>query len=62
MSNYDKNELLALIKDYGNLENIYNNSDIQSDGFGTYFWDIKDKLFEKIEEIISKLNFIKEKI
>ena len=56
MTNFEKNELLALIKDYGNLDIIYNNTETESDGFGACFWEMKDMLFNKIKTLIDSIS------
>ena len=56
MTKFEKNELLALIKDYGNLNIIYNNAETESDSFGTCFWEMKDMLFDKIKTLIDNIS------
>ncbi len=56
MTNFEKNELLALIKDYGNLDIIHNNAEAVSDGFSDCFCELKDMLFDKIKQLIDNID------
>lgn len=56
MTKFEKNELLALIKDYGNLNIIYNNAETESDGFSDCFWEMKDMIFDKIKTLIDSIS------
>ena len=55
MTDFEKNELLALIEDYGNLDIIYNNAETRSDGFSDCFCELKDMLFNKIKQLIDNI-------
>lgn len=54
MTNFEKNELLALIEDYGNINEFFNQC--KSDTSGDYILKLKEDMYEKIKELINKIN------
>jgi hypothetical protein len=54
-NSYNKEELLASIKDYGSFDIFYNSIEHESDNFENVFWEMKDNLFEKIKKLIEEL-------
>jgi hypothetical protein len=53
--NFNKSELLAMIKDYDNFSCMYDRTEHESDCFDGLFWDMQGTLYEKIESIIDNL-------
>jgi hypothetical protein len=52
---FNKQELLASIKDYDSFDDFYDSINHESDNFVEVFWEMKDRLFERIKERIDTL-------